>query len=196
MGHVFEYSGAEMTDTLQDRLNLPATRKIVLLRIVIGQHLFHWTNDLTYTNTWYSATDEFLEGCRENGTDMASTASLASLDVADTSGGGKFYWDQSAGRLYVKPLSTLTDPTDATYLAMIVLPVSEQGKEFESEFYDPRLIGTPSVKQDVSPQFDKLGTVGGGSFSLANADGEYDSRSHYDWAAGYVEAKLGADRMT
>ena len=130
-----------MADTLQDRLNLPVTRKVVLLQVVIGQHLFHWTVDGTYTNTYYTATSEWVDGCRENGGDMTEAASIAALDVVDTSAQGQFFWDRTAERVYVKPLDSLSKPEEATYLGMVVFHVAEQAKEFDGIFYAARWSG-------------------------------------------------------
>jgi hypothetical protein len=184
-----------MADTLQDRLDLPTTRKVILLKIVVGEHLYHWTVDGTYTNTYYTATSDWVDGCLENGEAMTEAASVAALDVVDTSARGQFYWDRTAARVYVKPLASLSKPEEATYSARVAFHVSEHGKEYDGVYYEPRLVGTPNVRQHVSEHFDEVGHIGGGTFKLVNADGYFDDRAHLDWSMSEVSMLLGADRM-
>lgn len=158
----------------EDALKNPASRKIVLVRALFRKHLFAWREAGSgYPGIWWvpETTDHFIGGM-EDGVDMTVEASLAALEVADTSLVGALFYSANEGRLYMKPKDVSgTTIYDYFYIGIIQQLFSKDSVEHESLPWDARISSLPTLNLRTGEIFDgKLGQIGGGGVGLENSD--------------------------
>jgi len=173
--------------TLADALKEPTSRLVVLATIRAGQTLEAWTQDATYTNLWWSSTSLEVERMLEDGSDLTTTADLATANGTD----GSYYWDRAAGRVYVNP--TAANPHQALIQARVVVRVANHPKRWGAERFEPRMAERVGVSIRVPERFGGLGQIGGGRLVIEAGDGWADGIEALDFDAGTVTLELGAD---
>ncbi len=173
--------------TFTDRLAYPNLKKVVLLEVTAGEHLRHWTLDVgsVYYATTIAGASRHVIDVRENGVSLTEGASTA-LSA------GQWYWDQAAGRVYVRCTGSVS-PYTVTLQAIVQFCFSNAGRIYNGIYYDPRLTALPSLTMKIEHQFGEPGKLGTGVVELANGDGFFDALSGLQWDAGTVTMKMGAD---
>ncbi len=158
--------------TLEEALAHPASRKVLLVTLVAGEHLYAWTDN--GDGTFTAQTPREVVGLR--------------VDGADQTPG--WTWDRTAGTVTVDS-AVLGDPREHVVLAMVALRFATEPKVFDEPWW-PRVERVPDVSLRTEAEFGGLTQIGGGTLELANGDGFFDGLE-LDWAAGWCELKLGVD---
>ncbi len=159
--------------TLEEALAHPASRKVLLVTLVVGEHLYAWTDngDGTYTAT----TANEVVGLRVDGTDQANG----------------WTWDAAAGTVTVDS-AVLEDPREHVVQVMVALRFATEPKVFDEPWW-PRVERVPDVSLRTEAEFGGLTQIGGGTLELANGDAFFDGLDGLDWSAGWCELRLGVD---
>lgn len=185
-----------MTLTIDQALARPNSRKPVLAELVTGQHLFHWINDATYTNTWYATTSHVVDFVKEDSAELTQVFSLSDCNNVP----GTWYWDRSAERVYIH--SNAADPYQATVLALVHFRFSNFPKVFGGEPYVARLTdnAVPDLFIEIPARFGEGGKSSSGDVSINSAQGNtvespgfFDELNNLHWDAGWVRIRAGAD---
>ena len=101
-------------------------------------------------------------------------------------------WFQSGGWVYLNP-PTGQSVFSNSIQALVSLFFSNVPKVFNNDFYEPRLKSAPKLSLRIASTFGGVGQIGGGSLSLINTDGFFDSLKGLRWDAGKVVCRLGID---
>lgn len=171
----------------------------------------NWTGDTTYENTAKVSCAVEITSVLWNRT---TTLTRADNPLVVNKTPGTWHWDKTY--LWVRP------PEDTSFFrrqttrialgkwfwwrnpssfsvftgavqAFAAFYFASAAKILDGRFYDPRLLGAPDLSQRIEPRFGGIGQIGGGTLTLANADGYFDSMQDYQWDAGTVTMRIGVD---
>lgn len=181
-----------MTRALSDVLEEPLSRKVVLAKLVGAVPLPFWTARGGGHTSYYADLTHRVEGVSSYA--FGALMLAASADALDGGGYafvGGYYWDQAAGRLYVRlPLSF--SPFAIPMQALCSWHLANHPRIFDGILYEGRLLEAPEISQRVEDRFGGIGQIGGGTLRLAN-DGWLAGLEDVEWDGGWVELYLGAD---
>ena len=173
--------------TVAQAIQRPTASVVILAEITAGVWCRAWVVDGTYTNTYKVNIAEEIDSVKWNGTTTLTERASAALVDANA---GSWYWDGAT--LWVRPVSGSI--FDAVVQAFAIFRFSNpKSKILNDLFWDPRLLSAPNISQRIEPVFGGVGQIGGGSMTLANADGYFDGMQDYQWRAGVVTLKIGVD---
>jgi hypothetical protein len=185
-----------MTLTIEDVLARANARPIITAEVVAGLHLYHWTQDGTYTNCYYTACTLRVEGVNEDGAALTERASLTLCN----NNAGSYYWDRTNNRIYVR--STTATPYLYTMQALVLFAWSNHPREIDGVPYQPRIAGFPSLDLSIPARFTAQAVARGGSLEVEQAQGStpgapglFDGLQGIDWDAGHVIVRFGADAV-
>ena len=153
-----------------------------------GVYCFQFHGDLTYIDPYDSSVwnwedtdnsiEEVLAVTQDDGKQLVFTINLSDCISLQ----GSFFWDDTDGVLYVHWYRSAGDfsvSKQAASYSQIVAGYSSDYSDtnrnvFDGVFYDSILTGISGLGKSVDPT--KLGLVSytGGSFTLANEDGQFD----------------------
>lgn len=175
--------------TLTQALAHETAKIIALAEITAGVWCRAWVLNGVFVNSYtISVADEVTSVRWNRDTLLTQRASFASVNANQSS----WYWDRDTQLLWVRP-PTAQDIFANTVQAMVTFYLSTTIKTLNSRTYDPRLLSAPSLSRRIEAMFGDVAQVGGGQVSLANVDGYFNARQRYQWNAGSVVLKLGAD---
>lgn len=175
--------------TLAEALGHPAGRRVVVAVLSPRQTLTWWTATGGGTpHLWQADTPHRVTGCLAAGVALTEAASLAAAEAA----AGSYFWDSSAGRVYVR-LAADADPRGQVVQAVLRFAVATHPKLFAGEPFEPRLFGVPDVSLRIPERFGGRPEYGGGTVELANEDGWFDALAGLEWDAGRVDLYVGVD---
>jgi len=174
--------------TLTDRLEYPNVKKVFLLEVTAGERLLLWTLTAAQTDTYEATTSQYVTDLKEDGVSLVEKTSIATVEAT----AGTWWWDQSAGKVYVHPTGD-DDPFGYTMQAVCSFLFSSEPRIYNGRYYDPRIETVPKLSLRVERKFGDVGQIGGGSVVLENNDGYFDDLVSLQWDAGEVIFKIGAD---
>lgn len=125
---------------------------------------------------------------KANDIDYSKVTSFADLRSTNKS----FYY--TGGTLYVH-FDSYDPPSVFDIIVGITSGYSTQAKYFNNVLYESRVKSLPSVSMERDALFFGLITFGGGSFSLRNNDGEFDSWKDEDIYGQAMRIKFGGDDL-
>lgn len=175
--------------TVAEAIQKPTSTLIILAEITAGVWCRAWVVDGTLTNSYSIAMADEVTSVKWN-RDTTLTQQSSAADV--NSNAGSWYWDRAASLLWVRPVSgsIFANVVQAFVTFYVGNPTA---KTLNDRFYDPRLVSAPALSQRIEAMFGDVAQIGGGSLVLANVDGFFNTRQHYQWNAGGVVLKLGVD---
>jgi hypothetical protein len=172
--------------TVAQALLYPTARIVILAEVTAGLWCRAWVVDGTFTLTYKISTTLEISSVRWNRSTLLTQRASAALVDANA---GSWYWDGTV--LWVRPLSGSI--FDATVQAMASFYWANQPKILSNRWYDPRLISAPALQQRIEATFAGRTQVGGGTLSLINNDGFFNSFQDLQWDAGTAVIKIGVD---
>jgi hypothetical protein len=198
-----------------DRAEVVVAELSAMLTDVGGVTLTGWTATAGNANTWDRAltnqTDAVgtlgrlyrrVTGVRENGVELTARTSIALVNA----NAGSWFWDEAAGRLYVRTTGTAVDPdTRASvaarvtfYLASAPIVVDRVDGDPASGFYcDPRLTAqtAPTHVDERADVLTGQKTTYGGDLVAGNGDGAFFPLvavgAGYTWKGQRAVVRLG-----
>lgn len=180
------------TGTIEQALAYANSRPVVLADVVAGQHLYHWTQDGTYTNTWKATPAGRVVGVSADGIVFTERASVADVN----SNNGSWLWDGST--LWVNPYPGTI--YDFTVIALVAFAWSNHPRDVDGVPYVPRLASTPELNLSIPTRFTQQDVSRGGNLDVEQAEGStptdpgaFDALADLDWDSGYVTVSFGAD---
>lgn len=175
--------------TVSEAIQKPTSTLIILAEITAGVWCRAWVVHATHTNSYTVAMPDEVTSVKWN---RATTLTQQSSAANVNSNAGSWYWDRATETLYVRPVSgsIFANVVQAFVTFYVSNPTP---KTLDNRFYDPRLLSAPALSQRIEATFGDVAQIGGGSMSLANVDGFFNTRQHYRWNAGGVVLKLGVD---
>lgn len=175
--------------TVSEAIQKPTSTLIILAEITAGVWCRAWVVDGTLTNSYSIAMADEVTSVKWN-RDTTLTQQASAADV--NSNAGAWYWDRAASLLWVRPVSgsIFANVVQAFVTFYVGNPTA---KTLNDRFYAPRLVSAPALSQRIEAMFGDVAQIGGGSLVLANVDGFFNTRQHYQWNAGGVVLKLGVD---
>ena len=121
----------------------------------------------------------------------ATTALTLQSSAANVnSNAGSYFTDGTY--IYVRPPSG-QNIYSGTIQAIVPQYFSNYPKNYSGTQYDARIKSAPSISQRVEARFGGVAQIGGGTVTLINSDGYFDSKQDWQWDAGLVTIKLGLD---
>lgn len=162
--------------TLVSALSAAISRKDVIVRLDVRQHLHYWTE--LSSDVWYTTINYTLTGVDEDSEAMTEEASLAALIASDTMVVGGYF--QTGTTLYIKPKIETSggtgDPYTFNYVANIRFSFSEAGGLLDGAIScTPRLVGLPSLNTKINPRFDSaFPSFSAGVINLLNTDSYFN----------------------
>jgi hypothetical protein len=148
------------------------------VNIGAGIWYVNFTNTYTFVDStlldYFSAQPDFAQigGVTVDGIALAEAASLLEMSsIAST-----FYYDSTDRSLYIR-LADSGEPFDNEIALGIVFGYSFDGRTPQGSafFYEGRLLSIPNVSKSRDPLFYGKIQYGGGTVTLNNADGFFDS---------------------
>lgn len=121
----------------------------------------------------------------------ATTALTLQSSAATVNSNAGSYWTDGT-YIYVRPPSGQSIYS-GTIQAIVPQYFSNYPKNYSGTQYDARIKSTPSISQRIEARFGGVAQIGGGTVTLINSDGYFDSKMDWQWDAGLVTIKLGLD---
>ncbi len=196
-------------ETLADWLASVSVDRVVLAEIQPAEALTGtWTaqgptNPQVYAYTWPSFIQtgvipgglyRRLDEVRQNGTLLAAQGSVAACQSVL----GSYYYDQSAGTLYVSTTTGSSPAVFASVAAFFTLFVATAPMDFVGDrLYEPLLTGVlPAVSSEAQDAFTPVTSIAEGVLDLVNGHGLWDAMATaYVWRNKRVRLFLGGGRM-
>lgn len=163
------------------------SKKIILVELDIGQQQSVWFNYSAFT--WYVDFDavydridaEFLNGVGAQDIDSVGSVSsdaaalrLAASLSAVQAEENTFYWDAGSRRVYVH-LVDGDEPSLHRIVLGVVYGVANHGGVYGGTLYESRLLSAPRIGKSRDPLFWGRISFDGGTVSIDNTDGRFDS---------------------
>jgi len=163
------------------------SKKIILVELDIGQQQSVWFNYSAFT--WYVDFDavydtiapEFLGGVSAQDIDSVGSVSSdaaalrAAYSVAAVQAEeNTFYWDPGSRRVYIH-LVNGDEPSLHRIVLGVVYGVANHGGVYGGTLYESRLLSAPRIGKSRDPLFWGRIRFAGGTVSIDNADGHFDS---------------------
>lgn len=164
----------------------PEGKVFVAVDIDVGVTLSAW---ILYGATWtYRAPLAYSPTVvRENET---TSLTLAANAAAVETTVGSYFWDGTY--LYVRPTTGIAFAKTIQALLRFNFS-SPDPRVLNNTLYLPRIKSAPNLRQAIEPLFGGVSQIGGGSLTLINSDGFFDSKADWDWDAGQVSFWVGVD---
>ena len=173
---------------LTDVLAFPDLRRVVLLEVTSGEHLKFWTLTAGKTYTYEAMTTNRVTWVKENGAYLYLRSGIDAVEAED----GTWFWNQSAGKVYIHPTGDAS-PYTKTIQAIVFFPFATEGRVINGIYYEGRILSLPSLSMRIENKFGSPGQIGSGNVELNNDDGFFDTLTGLQWDAGEAVLKLGAD---
>lgn len=156
--------------TYADAINNPDVRNIVFVKMSFRKQFYAWFASGT-SGIWYANTSELVESLNEDDISATETASFAALIAQSVATVGAWFYDETASRLYYKPL-TSTTAFEHFVVGIIILRLSEFPVENDSSIpHDSRIMALPSVELAAGSTFSaNVARIGSGSLGMEVSD--------------------------
>ncbi len=147
-----------------------SSEKIVLAHIHGSKRLYNFSLD---SGTYSREVNNFVTSVKVNSTLLSRTESLIDLD-----NNTKYFYDINTGKLHLYEFDQDNDEVIVEFKFFlsnlpIILPWDlDNGEQVN---YEPRVIGTPKFKSQMSQGKSGINLVGSGDLTINNNDGFYDS---------------------
>lgn len=177
--------------TVSQAIQKPTASVVILAEVIAGLWCRAWVIDGTLTNSYKISVSNDVVAVRWNGDDSTLTERSSAANV--NSNAASWYWDRSTQLLWIRPpggQSIFSSVVQAMVQFWFSHPVP---KIFDGRYYEPRLLGAPSISTRIEAVFGEVGQVGGGTMAFADVDGFFNSLMGYQWNAGSVVLKVGVD---
>ena len=170
---------------LSQAIQYPSGRPVFLVTIQAGIWCRAWVLDsgIRYKCPLSDAPSSVMWN---NTTGLAVQTSTAAV----AAGAGRYYWDGTY--LYVSTPGG-ADIWQGTVQALVNVYLSNHAKTLNGVYWEPRIKSVPNLSQRIEAQFGGVGQIGGGTMSLINVDGWFDTRRGWQWNARTVSIKMGFD---
>lgn len=156
--------------TYADAINNPDVRNIVFVKMSFRKQFYAWFASGT-SGIWYANTSELVESLNEDDISATETASFAALVAQSVATVGAWFYDETAARLYYKPV-TSTTAFEHFVVGTIILRLAEFSVENDSSIpHDSRITALPSVELAVGTTFSSnVARIGAGSMGIEASD--------------------------
>ena len=194
--------------TFAELIAAPASEKVVLAEIHVGQLLEGWslTGGQTYTyeidflNETVTLENQTTETIRkeiaaveEDGTALTEKTSVATVEANP----GSYWHDTANAKLYVHTSGSDT-PKGYVLMGFFWLYFATQGKILDGRYYEPYIgeSGLPSLRQSSPNIHWGVSEIGGGRLRLINSRGYFDQIAKaFLWRGKTVRLLLGGDAL-
>lgn len=165
---------------------LPSATHVFLAEITAWKRFQNWVNHSG--NAWKVSTPlPIYSVLAANYAALTEVADSATVVTTPSS------WHHDGTTLFIRHPGGGNPHQSTPVRAEVRYYLSTHAKNFNGEFYDPRLIDLPRASFRVESNFGASLQIGSGTASFANDDGFFNTTDGVDWSAGEVVFKMGAD---